>query len=213
MARIDLNVSVFEKNNRIADGIRQDLHARGIKTINLLGTPGSGKTTLMEAVLRQPNVDLSKIAVVEGDLYTDQDALRMKALGVQSVQLNTKGACHLEAGMIKRALEALNLDGVETVVIDNIGNLVCTAEFDLGEDKRVVVASSTEGNDKPLKYPLMFQSADVVLVNKMDLAPYTNFDYQRFADDVLSLNEGVEIYPCSAAKDQGIDVIVDAVFK
>ena len=179
MKTITVNVNVLNKNDEIAAQVRADLDRRGIRMINLLGTPGSGKTTLLEKVLSDERIDRSTVAVIEGDLYTAKDAERMAALGVRTVQLNTEGACHLEADMIQRAIGELELEGVRTIVIDNIGNLVCTAEFRLGEHVRVGVASVTEGNDKPLKYPLLFQTADLVLINKMDLAPYTNFDQVR----------------------------------
>ena len=133
----------------------------------------------------------------------------MHELGVQTVQLNTKGACHLEADMVEEGLASLNLEGVETVVVDNIGNLVCTAEFNLGEHIRVGVASTTEGNDKPLKYPKLFQSADVVIINKIDLVPYTNFDVDRFTKDIQSLNPNAKIIACSAYKEIGIDQVVE----
>lgn len=205
---IPVNVNVLNKNSEVAARVRTSLEARGIKMINLLGTPGSGKTTLLEAVLGSDVVDRATVAVIEGDLYTDQDAARMEEMGVQTVQLNTLGACHLEADMIERALDELDLEGVRTVVVDNVGNLVCTSEFELGEHVRVGVSSVTEGNDKPFKYPLMFQTADVVVLNKMDLAPFTNFDVERFEADVRKLNERAEIAHCSAWKREGLEPVL-----
>ena len=133
-------------------------------------------------------MDKSKLAVIEGDLYTDQDAQRMTQLGIRTIQLNTKGACHLEAQMIEQAINELNLDGIDTIIIDNIGNLVCTAEFKIGEDIRVTVSSVTEGNDKPSKYPLMFETTDILVINKIDLAQYTNFDIEAFKKSVREVN-------------------------
>ncbi len=208
MKTIPVNVNVLNKNSEVAARVRTSLEARGIKMINLLGTPGSGKTTLLEAVLGSDVVDRATVAVIEGDLYTDQDAARMEEMGVQTVQLNTLGACHLEADMIERALDELDLEGVRTVVVDNVGNLVCTSEFELGEHVRVGVSSVTEGNDKPFKYPLMFQTADVVVLNKMDLAPFTNFDVERFEADVRKLNERAEIAHCSAWKREGLEPVL-----
>ena len=150
-------------------------------------------------------VDRSAIAVIEGDLYTDKDAERMAALGVRTVQLNTQGACHLEADMIQQALAELDLTGIRTIVIDNIGNLVCTSEFSLGEDIRVGISSVTEGNDKPMKYPLLFQTADYVLINKMDLLSFTNFDPALFTRDVQSLNANAQVIPCSATTGLGME--------
>ena len=209
MKTISVNVNVLNKNDEIAELVQADLDRRGIRMINLLGTPGSGKTTLLERVLTDGRIDRSTVAVIEGDLYTAKDAERMAALGVKTIQLNTEGACHLEADMIRQALAELELDGVKTIVIDNIGNLVCTAEFRLGEHIRIGVASVTEGNDKPLKYPLLFQTADMVLINKIDLAPYTNFDAAQFEADIHSLNPRAKVSSCAAWKGMGLDVVVD----
>ena len=206
MKTIEVNVSVLNKNDEIAAGIRRRLSDRGIRLINLLGTPGSGKTTFLEAALEQEGVERDTVAVIEGDLYTAMDAARMEKLGVRTVQLNTLGACHLEADMIERALEALPLEGIRTVVIDNIGNLVCTSEFDLGEHIRVGVISVTEGNDKPMKYPLLFQTAHVVSISKCDLLPYTDLDMERFEADIRALNPHVRICRCSARNREGMDL-------
>ena len=205
MKTIAVNVNVLNKNDEIAAQVHSQLKSKGIRLINLLGTPGSGKTTFLETVLTMEGADRSSIAVIEGDLYTDKDAERMAALGVRTIQLNTQGACHLEADMIQQALNELDLTGIRTIVIDNIGNLVCTSEFSLGEDIRIGISSVTEGNDKPLKYPLLFQTADFVLVNKMDLAPYTNFSFDQFRDDVLSLNPNTQVIPCSAVTGMGME--------
>ena len=209
MKTIAVNVNVLNKNDEVAAGVKKSLSERGIRMINLLGTPGSGKTTLLEQVLQDSRIDRSRVAVIEGDLYTAKDAERMEKIGVRAIQLNTEGACHLEADMIENALSELDLEGIDTVVVDNIGNLVCTAEFLLGEHLRIGVASVTEGNDKPLKYPLLFQTADVVLINKIDLQPYTNFDVQRFEDDVHSLNPNARVYTCSAFKGEGLEPIIE----
>ena len=206
MKTIAVNVNVLNKNDEIAEQVHTFLAGRGIRMINLLGTPGSGKTTFLEKVLTSEGVDSSRVAVIEGDLYTARDAERMEALGVRTIQLNTEGACHLEADMIKRALEELDLSGIKTVIIDNIGNLVCTSEFNLGEDVRVGISSVTEGNDKPLKYPLLFQTARYVLVNKTDLLPYTDFDMKQFEKDIHFLNPEAEIIPCSAKEGTGLEI-------
>lgn len=205
MKTIAVNVNVLNKNDEIAAEVHKSLSEKGIRLINLLGTPGSGKTTFLETVLKMEGVDRSAIAVIEGDLYTDKDAERMAALGVRTVQLNTQGACHLEADMIQQALAELDLTGIRTIVIDNIGNLVCTSEFSLGEDIRVGISSVTEGNDKPMKYPLLFQTADYVLINKMDLLGFTNFDPALFTRDVQSLNANAQVIPCSATTGLGME--------
>ena len=205
---IPVNVNVLNRNSQVAARVRSFLEARGVKMINLLGTPGSGKTTLLEAVLSSDTVDRATVAVIEGDLFTSQDAMRMEEMGVQVVQLNTQGACHLEADMIEQALGELDLESVRTVVVDNVGNLVCTSEFELGEHLRVGVSSVTEGNDKPFKYPLMFQTADMIVLNKMDLEPFTNFDVERFENDVRALNDRAQIVPCSAWKREGLEPVL-----
>ena len=156
-------------------------------------------------------MDKSKLAVIEGDLYTDQDAQRMTQLGIRTIQLNTKGACHLEAQMIEQAINELNLDGIDTIIIDNIGNLVCTAEFKIGEDIRVTVSSVTEGNDKPSKYPLMFETTDILVINKIDLAQYTNFDIEAFKKSVREVNSHCTIVEASAFKEQGIEEVIEAM--
>ena len=213
MKTIAVNVSVLNKNDEIAAKNKKSLAERGIRMINLLGTPGSGKTTLLEQVLTDPRIDRRRVAVIEGDLYTAKDAERMEQIGIRTIQLNTEGACHLEADMIEHALSELDLEGVETVVIDNIVNLVCTAEFMLGEHLRIGVASVTEGNDKPLKYPLLFQTAYVVLINKIDLQPYTNFDVERFTQDVHSLNANAAVYTCSAFRGEGLEPVIELFLK
>ena len=208
MKTITVNRNVLSKNDEIAERTRAELAAKGIRMINFLGTPGSGKTTVLENVLASAEIDKSRIAVIEGDLFTDLDAQRMAEIGVRTIQLNTEGACHLEADMVEKGLAELDLDGIDTVVVDNIGNLVCTAAFQIGAHMRVCAASTTEGNDKPLKYPNMFATANVVLLNKMDLAPYTNFDVDKFVADVKSLNPNVEIHLCTAYKNEGLEPVV-----
>lgn len=209
MKTISVNVNVLNKNDEIAKKNKEYLENKGIRFINLLGTPGSGKTTLLEQVLNHSSIDKSRIAVIEGDLYTDMDAKRMEEMGIRTIQLNTEGACHLEADMIEQALNELDLDGIDTVIVDNIGNLVCTAEFTLGEHVRIGVTSVTEGNDKPLKYPLLFQTADIVLINKIDLLPYTNFNVEQFKNDIYSLNKNAVVHTCSAFKNIGLEPIIE----
>ncbi|BAQ14003.1 hydantoin utilization protein A [Clostridium botulinum B2 128] len=210
MKTMEINESVYKKNRSIAYHLRDKLHEKDIKMINLLGSPGSGKTTLLEAIIKNIN-NREKLAVIEGDLYTDKDAKRIEKLGVKTVQLNTKGACHLEAGAIVEAVNSLNINKEELIIIDNIGNLVCTAEFDLGEDMRIAVMSVTEGNDKPLKYPLMFQTTDVIVLNKIDILPYTNFDLNQFYKDAKCLNPKVKIFKVSATKEDGINKICNLI--
>ena len=179
MKTITVNKNVLSKNEEIAARNQSALTARGIRMFNLLGSPGSGKTTLLENALAHAKVDKSKIAVIEGDLFTDFDAKRMDEIGIRTIQLNTEGACHLEADMVECGIEELNLDGVETLIVDNIGNLVCTASFSLGEHHRIAVTSVTEGNDKPLKYPLMYETCQLLVINKIDVMEYFDFDKEK----------------------------------
>ncbi|MBY6871749.1 hydrogenase nickel incorporation protein HypB [Clostridium botulinum] len=210
MKTIEINESVYKKNKSISYYLRDKLHDKNIKMINLLGSPGPGKTTLLEAIIKNIN-NREKLAVIEGDLYTDKDAKRIEKLGIKTVQLNTKGACHLEADAIVEAVNNLNINKEELIIIDNIGNLVCTAEFDLGEDMRIAVMSVTEGNDKPLKYPLMFQTTNVIALNKIDILPYTNFDLEQFYKDAKCLNPKVKIFEVSATRGDGINKICNLI--
>lgn len=213
MKTISVNVNVLSRNENIAKKNQDLLNERGIRLINLLGTPGSGKTTTLEKVLNHPTIDKSKIAVIEGDLYTALDATRMEEIGIRTLQLNTEGACHLEADMVETALSELDLEGLDTIIVDNIGNLVCTAVFELGEHMRIAVTSVTEGNDKPLKYPNLFKTADIVLINKIDLLPYTNFNVEQFTSDIYQLNPNAKVYQCSAFKESGLEPVVDLFAK
>jgi hydrogenase nickel incorporation protein HypB len=210
MKLIEVQTGIYERNDELAAQLREQLHQRGMKVINLLGTPGSGKTTMLEQLLQR--LPKEQVAVIEGDLYTDTDARRIAQLGVQTLQLNTKGACHLEAAMIAQAVEQLQLDGVRYLIIDNIGNLVCTAEFQIGEDVRVALVSATEGNDKPVKYPLMFQTANVVVLNKTDLLPYLQFDVQQFWQDVRAINPDAVLIEACATQGKGVEEILQAAF-
>ena len=155
---------ILGKNDALADAMKADFAARRIFVLNLMGSPGSGKTTLLEATLRALASEL-RMAVIEGDLFTSRDADRIGACGAQVVQINTAGGCHLDAPMVEKALKALDLDHLDVIVIENVGNLVCPAEFALGEDAKAVVLSVTEGDDKPMKYPLMFKESVVALLN------------------------------------------------
>ncbi len=199
---LELEAAVLARNDHLAAHNRTWLLERGVRTLNLMSSPGSGKTTLLERTIALLD---REVAVVEGDQETLLDAARIRAAGARAVQVNTGAGCHLDASMVERALVELQPERGSVLVIENVGNLVCPALFDLGESLRVVVISVPEGDDKVLKYPHMFSSADVVVVNKIDLLPYVDFDVDRLADDALSINPGVTVLSVSARTGEGFD--------
>jgi hydrogenase nickel incorporation protein HypB len=205
---IVLQQKVLAKNDAIAEGNRDWLEDRGVLAINLMSSPGAGKTTLLERTAR----DLAGgrvISVIEGDQETALDATRISAAGCQVVQINTGVGCHLDAAMVDEALRALDPPAGSIVVIENVGNLVCPALFDLGESTRIVLSSVTEGADKPAKYPHMFSRADLVLVTKTDLLPYVDFDLARHAADIKHLSPGAQILQISATTGDGLPAWYD----
>jgi len=204
MSEIKVVANILHTNDEITSQNRQLLNKKGIYVINMMSSPGSGKTSLLERVISKLK-DKVSIAVIEGDLYTTKDAERIEAQGVPVVQINTGGACHLDGKMIKGALESLNLNDVDLLVIENVGNLVCPAAFELGEDIKITVLSTTEGNDKPLKYPRMFENSGAIILNKLDLLEFTNFDKTEFYKDMNSLNAHAKVFETSCVKVQGID--------
>ena len=204
MGEIKVVTNILQTNEYITAKNKKMLDEKGIFVINLMSSPGSGKTSILEKLIAKLKNEV-KIAVIEGDIYTTKDAERIEAQGVPVVQINTGGACHLDGEMIKGALNSLDLEGVELLVIENVGNLVCPAEFEIGEDIKVSVLSTTEGNDKPLKYPLMFEKSGVVILNKVDLIEFTNFKKEDFYRDIKSLNAKALIFETSCTKDQGVD--------
>ncbi|MCO5385164.1 hydrogenase nickel incorporation protein HypB [Desulfosporosinus sp.] len=204
MSEIKVVANILHTNEEITSQNKQLLNEKGIFVINMMSSPGSGKTSLLERVISKLKGKLG-IAVIEGDLYTTKDAERIEAQGVPVVQINTGGACHLDGKMIKGALDSLNLDNVDLLVIENVGNLVCPAAFELGEDIKITVLSTPEGNDKPLKYPRMFENSTAIILNKLDLLELTNFNKDEFYKDVNSLNVHATIFETSCVKDQGID--------
>jgi len=205
---ITLEQKVLAKNDLIAEHNRQSLAERGILALNVTSSPGAGKTTLLERTIRELGGDLP-VAVIEGDQETLLDAERIRAAGARAVQVNTGAGCHLDADMVHRAFHALNPEPKSLLFIENVGNLVCPALFDLGEHSKVVVISVTEGQDKPLKYPHMFAAAGLVLINKIDLLPYVNFDLETCFGFARSVNPGVQILPISATSGDGLDAWYD----
>ncbi len=202
--KVTIAQHILAANEAIAQELRQDLGARGLATINVMSAPGAGKTTLLEQTIRRLRGQLA-IAVIEGDIETSNDAERIEAAGAQTVQINTRGACHLEAHMIRSALEQLDVGQTDLLVIENIGNLVCPATWDLGEDLRLVVVSTSEGDDKPAKYPQMFATAQVMVVNKLDLLPYVDYDLAKVKREALAINPRLHIFEVSCRTGAGLD--------
>ncbi len=203
---LELEVAVLAKNDGLAARNRAWLAERGITALNLMSSPGAGKTTLLEHTIALTDREVS---VIEGDQETLFDAERIRRAGARAVQVNTGAGCHLDATMVARALEQLEPERDSIVFIENVGNLVCPALFDLGELRKVVVISVTEGDDKPLKYPHMFAAADLVVINKTDLLPYVDFDVERLTADARKLNPGVQVVPVSAKTGANMDAWLD----
>jgi hydrogenase nickel incorporation protein HypB len=208
LKKIRVVEDALDANNTIARANRADFDRAGVTVVNFMGSPGAGKTALLEAALTHLDGELS-IAVLEGDVQGSYDADRLAPHHVHVTQINTDagfgGECHLDANMVRSAIPSLPLDDVDLLIIENVGNLVCPAEFRVGEDWRVMVSSVTEGEDKPLKYPLMFRASDLVLVNKIDLLPHLDFDVERLIQNVEDVHPGVQHLRVSARTGEGVD--------
>lgn len=201
--QVEVKTNVLAKNDAIASSLQQVFKEKNIFVFNLMGSPGAGKTSLLEATLQDLVKDY-KLAVIEGDLFTSKDAERIHALGVPVIQINTVGGCHLDANMIQDAITDLDLDELDMIIIENVGNLVCPAEFDIGEAMKVTVLSVTEGEDKPLKYPLIFKESKAILLNKIDLLPYVPFDKDKAIKDIRNLNSQGYIFEISCTAKDGL---------
>ena len=202
---IEIKKSVFECNDKDADALRQELKAKGVFLLNLMSSPGSGKTSTL---IRTINLikDRLRLAVMEADIDSDVDAVKIKAAtGVESIQLHTGGMCHLDAEMTRQGLDGLNLQDLDLAILENVGNLVCPAEFDTGSCRNAMILSVPEGDDKPLKYPLMFSICDLVLINKIDVLSCFDFDLERCKQNILSRNPNARILPISAKTGEGVD--------
>ena len=202
--QVQVKTNVLAKNDAIAESLQQLFKEKNIFVFNLLGSPGAGKTSLLEATLDDLKKDY-RLAVIEGDLFTAKDAERIHELGVPVIQINTVGGCHLDAQMIQDALGDLNLDELDMIIIENVGNLVCPAEFEIGESMKVTVLSVTEGEDKPLKYPLIFKESKAILINKIDLLPYVPFKKDKAIQDIRNLNPTGEIFEVSCTAHNGLE--------
>ena len=201
---IEIKQSVFESNDRVADALRAELRERGLFLLNLMSSPGSGKTTTLVKTIAALKDEL-RIGVMEADIDSDVDAHTVEKAGAKAIQLHTGGMCHLTADMTKQGLDALGTEDVDLAILENVGNLVCPAEFDTGASRNAMILSVPEGHDKPLKYPLMFEVCDVMLINKIDVLPYFDFDLEKVREYALMRNPKIEIIPISAKTGEGMD--------
>jgi hydrogenase nickel incorporation protein HypB len=202
--QIKILQNVLEANAKKAGELRELLKRKKVLMVNLISSPGSGKTTLLEKTLPLLK-NRFRAAVIEGDVETDRDAARLEKYGVPIALINTSGACHLESVSIEKAFTALDIDNLDLIFVENVGNLVCPAEFDIGEDAKVAILSTPEGEDKPLKYPLLFREAAIIILNKIDLMPHLNFDRKLFYADVKKINGKATVIEVSCKQEQGLN--------
>ncbi|HKV39227.1 MAG TPA: hydrogenase nickel incorporation protein HypB [Blastocatellia bacterium] len=207
MHKIEIEENLLHLNEEIAERNRTEFQRRGLFAVNMMSAPGAGKTSVLERTVQSLR-DVVKIAVIEGDLHTTYDSDRMSALGVPAYQITTGTVCHLDARMVHNALQGFELEGVELLFIENVGNLVCPAEFYLGEDLKVMVYSTVEGAEKPKKYPLMFHEVEAVLLNKIDLVPYSGVSVEELTGNVREVNPQAAVFPVSCRTGEGIDAWV-----
>lgn len=205
---LEVKQSVFANNDAQAEKLREELKQKGIYLLNLMSSPGSGKTTTLTRLIELLKEDL-KIGVMEADIDSDVDAVTIAATGTKAIQLHTGGMCHLDAAMTRQGLDGLDAGEADLVVLENVGNLVCPAEFDTGAVKNMAILSVPEGHDKPLKYPLMFQVCDAVLINKIDVAPYFDFDFEKCTEYIRMRNPKAVVFPISAKTGEGIEAVAD----
>ena len=203
MAHIDIGAKILDKNDSQAERNRALLAEKRVFLLNMLASPGAGKTSTIVATIAALR-DKLNIAVIEGDIAGNVDAVAIKELGIPAVQINTGGSCHLESDMIARALDALDLDSLDLIIVENVGNLVCPTDFDLGENMKVMILSVPEGHDKPIKYPGIFQAAQAIILNKVDTLPVFDFDVSAFDSSVADLNPQAPVFKIAATKDDGV---------
>ena len=204
-------ISILATNDACHERIQALLKEKSIFMINIMSGPGAGKTSLLEKILLDLKQKI-RVGVIEGDLYTLEDAKRLEKINIPVVQINTQGACHLDAFMIERALEQLPLEELDMIIIENVGNLVCPAEFKIGEHLKIMLSSVTEGNDKPRKYPLMFEVSCAVILSKIDLLPYVPFDTLLFRQDVEAIHPGITVFEVSTIQQKGLIALEDWLF-
>lgn len=201
---LEIKQSVFENNDREAEQLRVEMKQKGVFLLNLMSSPGAGKTTTLRGTIARLKDEFS-IGVMEADIDSDVDARAIQETGVKVIQLHTGGMCHLDAGMTRQGLDGLGVEGIDLAILENVGNLVCPAEFDTGAAKNAMILSVPEGDDKPLKYPLMFTICDVVLINKIDVLPHFDFDIDAVRERVSKLNPNAKVIPISARTGEGMD--------
>ena len=204
MKQIDIKKDILSAQEILAEENREAFRKQGTFVLNLMSSPGAGKTTLLERTVELLKNTLT-LGVIEGDIATSYDAERIRAHGIKAVQINTGGACHLDSAMIRKALSEFSADALDLLIIENVGNLVCPAEFNLGEDIKAVILSVTEGEDKPAKYPLIFRMAKAFIINKVDLLPYVDCSVDRILRDVKNLNPGLKIFQISCTQKTGLN--------
>jgi hydrogenase nickel incorporation protein HypB len=197
--------NILKANDAISEEIRSKLAAHGVLGINLMSSPGAGKTTLLEKTIEKLKSQGIRVGVIEGDIATTRDADRLKGFDVPIVQINTGSACHLDANMTRSAMDSLDCSAIDVLFIENVGNLVCPAEFKIGEDHKVMMLSVTEGDEKPLKYPLMFRESSAMLINKVDLLPYTNFNMNEAKANANKINPKLMIFQLSCTTGEGLE--------
>ena len=203
---MEINVmkSVLDKNQDKGEVIRKLLLERQVRMYNFISSPGAGKTALLEKTLEYMNSSVH-LGIIEGDVSTDRDARRLQQYNNPIVLINTEGGCHLDSNSIEKALQEFDLESLDILFIENVGNLVCPSHFDLGETAKIAVVSTSEGDDKPIKYPMLFRDAEAVILNKMDLLPYTNFNYEHFVRDLREVNPNVPLFETSCTQNTGLD--------
>lgn len=204
MKVIELHKSVTSVNDEEAQQVREQLKQKGVFLVNLMSSPGSGKTTLLKRIIQDMKAEYA-IGVMEADIDSDVDAVSIEETGAKAIQVHTDGMCHMDAGMTKTSLEETSVDDLNLVFLENVGNLICPAEYDTGAVKKVMILSVPEGDDKPLKYPLMFGESDVLVISKIDALPYFDFDMDKCRERALYLNKNIQIFPVSAKTGQGME--------
>lgn len=208
MAEIEVMKNILGENDRVAAENQALFREKNVYVLNLMGSPGAGKTSLLERTMERLK-GRTRMAVIEGDLFTSRDADRIERHGVPVIQINTAGGCHLDAPMVQKVAKKLDLGALDLLLVENVGNLVCPAEFAVGEDEKAVVLSITEGDDKPMKYPLVFKESAIALLNKADLLPYCDFDMAAAKDDIQTLHPGMDIIEVSCTQDMGLSAWCD----